>query len=47
MALETLRLHPSVMKDVKYCVEDDVLPDGTVVTKGLAVFWCPYAMGRT
>ena len=28
-------------------VEDDVLPDGTVVYKGDVVVWLPYAMGRS
>eukprot|EP00041_Stephanoeca_diplocostata_P010119 m.160631 g.160631 ORF g.160631 m.160631 type:complete len:529 (+) comp18030_c0_seq3:189-1775(+) len=46
VALETLRLHPSVTKELKYCVKDDVLPDGTAVPKGVAILWCPYAMGR-
>eukprot|EP00945_MAST-04E_sp_MAST-4E-sp1_P002281 g2281.t1 len=43
---EGLRLHPSVAKDVKFCVEDDVFPDGTVVEKGMCVFYSPYIMGR-
>lgn len=37
---ETLRLHPSVPGDVKSCVEDDVLPDGTHVRKGDLVRTC-------
>ena len=31
VVLETLRMHPSVMKQMKSAVEDDVLPDGTRV----------------
>ena len=29
---QALRLHPSVAKDVKYAVGDDILPDGTKVS---------------
>ena len=47
MLSEGLRLHPSVAKDVKYCVKDDVLPDGTPVKKGMVVFYSPYIMGRS
>jgi len=43
---ETLRLHPSVPKDVKFAVKPDTLPDGTKVEKGMAVFYLPYVMGR-
>jgi cytochrome P450 len=46
VVLEGLRMHPSVMKDFKFCVEDDVLPDGTVVKKGQAVFYAPYVLCR-
>ena len=44
---EGLRLHPSVAKDIKYAVEDDILPDGTPVKKGMVVFYSPYVMGRS
>jgi len=43
---EALRLHPSVMKDGKFCVTDDTLLDGTAVKRGMAVIYCPYALGR-
>jgi cytochrome P450 len=43
---ETLRLHPSVPKDVKVAVADDVLPDGTRIPAGAAVAWLPWCMGR-
>jgi len=43
---ETLRLFPSVPKDVKMAVADDVLPDGTAVRAGDVVAYLPYAMGR-
>ena len=32
--LECLRLHPSVPKNMKYAVSDDILPDGTKIKKG-------------
>ncbi|KAG1369663.1 cytochrome P450 94C1 [Cocos nucifera] len=43
---ESLRLYPPVQLDSKFCVEDDVLPDGTFVRKGTRVTYHPYAMGR-
>jgi cytochrome P450 len=43
---ETLRLYPQVPRNVKEVVEDDVLPDGTVVYKGDSVVFSTYAMGR-
>ncbi|KAH7671406.1 Cytochrome P450 E-class group I protein [Dioscorea alata] len=43
---ETLRLYPPVQLDSKFCLEDDVLPDGTFVSKGTRVTYHPYAMGR-
>lgn len=43
---ETLRLHPSVPKNVKEAAIDEVFPDGTVVPKGSIVAWSPYVMGR-
>jgi cytochrome P450 len=46
VASEVLRLHPSVPKDIKFAVNDDVLPDGSPVRAGQGVFYCPYAMGR-
>lgn len=45
-ANETLRLHPSVPKNIKYAVQPDTLPDGTKVEAGMAIIWSPYAMGR-
>ena len=44
---ETLRLHPSVPKNVKEAAVDEVFPDGTVVPKGSLVAWSPYVMGRS
>eukprot|EP01147_Barroeca_monosierra_P005865 gene5865-9063_t len=43
---ETLRLHPSVPKDVKTAVNDDVLPDGTIIKAGTNVVYMPWVMGR-
>ncbi|KAG0199101.1 hypothetical protein BGX28_007555 [Mortierella sp. GBA30] len=44
---EALRLYPSVPKNVKVCVEDDVLPGGVKVHKGDAISWSSWVMGRT
>jgi cytochrome P450 len=43
---ETLRLHPSVPKNTKQCVKDEILPDGTPVPKGASVIWFAYGMAR-
>ena len=43
---ECMRLYPPVQFDSKFCVEDDVLPDGTFVRKGTRVTYHAYAMGR-
>ncbi|CAN1282391.1 Cytochrome P450 86A1 [Linum perenne] len=43
---ETLRLYPSVPEDFKYVVEDDILPDGTVVPAGSSVTYSIYSVGR-
>lgn len=43
---ETLRLYPQVPRNLKEVVEDDVLPDGTIVYKGDSVGFSTYAMGR-
>ncbi|XP_059432660.1 cytochrome P450 94A2-like [Corylus avellana] len=44
---ESMRLYPPVAVDSKEAVNDDVLPDGTVVKKGMRVTYIPYAMGRS
>ncbi|XP_052169924.1 cytochrome P450 94A1-like [Diospyros lotus] len=44
---ESMRLYPPVPIDGKTAMGDDVLPDGTVVKKGMAVSYHPYAMGRS
>ena len=43
---ESMRLYPPVPTDGKEAVEDDVLPDGTKVKKGMTVTYHVYAMGR-
>ncbi|XP_059433415.1 cytochrome P450 94A1-like [Corylus avellana] len=43
---ECLRLYPPVATDTKEALNDDILPDGTVVRKGMRVTYIPYAMGR-
>ncbi|KAA8543339.1 hypothetical protein F0562_021166 [Nyssa sinensis] len=43
---ESMRLYPLVPVDSKEAMGDDVLPDGTVVKKGMRVTYHPYAMGR-
>ncbi|KAI8150428.1 cytochrome P450 [Fennellomyces sp. T-0311] len=44
---ETLRLEPSVPSNAKMALQDDVLPDGTIIRKNDQVGWVPYAMGRS
>ncbi|ERN09972.1 cytochrome P450 94B3 [Amborella trichopoda] len=44
---ETMRLYPPVAWDSKHAARDDVLPDGTGVTKGCRITYFPYGMGRT
>ncbi|KAI6671408.1 hypothetical protein NL676_006293 [Syzygium grande] len=44
--LESMRLYPPVAWDSKHAVEDDVLPDGTIVRSGDRVTYFPYGMGR-
>ena len=43
---ETLRLYPSVPKDLKEAAEDDTLPDGTFVPRGSLIAYLPFVMGR-
>ncbi|XP_021844184.1 cytochrome P450 94A1 [Spinacia oleracea] len=43
---ESMRLYPPVGLDTKEAVTNDVLPDGTKVSKGTWVTYNPYAMGR-
>ncbi|KAI7992832.1 Cytochrome P450 94A2 [Camellia lanceoleosa] len=44
---ESMRLYPPVPVDGKEAIDDDVLPDGTVIKKGTRVAYHPYAMGRS
>eukprot|EP01095_Lingulamoeba_sp_RSL-Kostka_P015925 TRINITY_DN7517_c0_g1_i1.p1 TRINITY_DN7517_c0_g1~~TRINITY_DN7517_c0_g1_i1.p1 ORF type:complete len:528 (-),score=124.49 TRINITY_DN7517_c0_g1_i1:79-1662(-) len=43
---ETLRLFPPVPVDGYTCVKDDVLPDGTFISKGTQVMYSPYIIHR-
>ncbi|XP_030951486.1 cytochrome P450 94A1-like [Quercus lobata] len=43
---ESMRLYPPVPMASKEAVNDDILPGGTVVKKGMKVTYFPYAMGR-
>ncbi|CAL0332818.1 unnamed protein product [Lupinus luteus] len=43
---ETMRLYPPVPIDTKVCLNDDVLPDGTVIKKKWFITYHTYAMGR-
>lgn len=46
VCMEALRLHPSVPKEAKCVMKDDVLPDGTQVRKGDLLSFQAYTMGR-
>ena len=46
VALEVLRLHPSVTNDPRYAVKEDMLPDGTKIPAGAGFDLCFYTMGR-
>ncbi|OIW21888.1 hypothetical protein TanjilG_13828 [Lupinus angustifolius] len=43
---ETMRLYPPVPVEIKLCLNDDVLPDGTVTKKNWLIMVQTYAMGR-
>ncbi|KAE9585398.1 hypothetical protein Lal_00018257 [Lupinus albus] len=43
---ESMRLYPPVQFNSKFCLHDDVLPDGTSLKSGTRVTYHPYAMGR-
>ncbi|KAF9353162.1 hypothetical protein BGX26_009073 [Mortierella sp. AD094] len=44
---ETLRLYPPVPRNTKMAVNDDVLPDGTIVYKDDKIIYSTWSMGRT
>ncbi|KAF9389620.1 hypothetical protein CPB97_011030 [Podila verticillata] len=44
---EGLRLYPVVPRNMKHCIKDDVLPDGTKIYKGDWFSWSSYVMGRS
>ena len=45
--METLRLSPSVPKQLKTAVADDILPNGTHIPKGACLVYTAYALGRS
>ncbi|KAL0920959.1 hypothetical protein M5K25_007979 [Dendrobium thyrsiflorum] len=45
--MESMRLYPPVAWDSKHAEGDDVLPDGTKISKGDRIMYFPYGMGRT
>ena len=47
VAMEAIRLHPSVPTDTKFAVRNDVLPDGTFIPAGGLITYLPYSMGRS
>jgi fatty acid omega-hydroxylase len=47
VAMEVLRLHPSVPVEVKFAIKKDTLPDGTPIHPGGTCIYSPYAMGRS
>ncbi|XP_031402174.1 cytochrome P450 94A2-like [Punica granatum] len=44
---ESMRLYPPVPFENRQATIDDILPDGTIVKKGMSVAYHPYAMGRS
>lgn len=42
-----LRIYPSLPRNLRYCVRDDILPDGTKVHAGEWIAWSSYVMGRS
>ncbi|KAK3815797.1 MAG: cytochrome P450 [Linnemannia gamsii] len=42
-----LRIFPSVPRNLKLCVKDDILPDGTKMYAGEWFTWSSYVMGRS
>ncbi|CAL1395346.1 unnamed protein product [Linum trigynum] len=43
---ESLRLYPPVPTEMKEVMEDDMLPDGSMVKKGGRVFYCMFSTAR-
>ncbi|KAK8600467.1 hypothetical protein V6N12_050321 [Hibiscus sabdariffa] len=43
---ESMRLYPPVQSDSKFCKDEDMLPDGSLLKRGTRVTYHPYAMGR-
>jgi cytochrome P450 len=43
---EALRLHPSVPKNTKVCIQTEMLPSGHIINAGDNFCWAPYGMAR-
>lgn len=46
VVLETLRLHPSVPRNMKFALAHDKIPNGPVIEPGDCVRWSDWQMGR-
>lgn len=44
---ESLRLFPPIPFEIKQCLRDTTLPDGTFLPRSSVVVWCPWAMNRS
>ncbi|KAG0279545.1 hypothetical protein BGZ96_001932 [Linnemannia gamsii] len=44
---ETLRMFPALPRNLRLCLKDDILPDGTRIYAGERFTWSPYTMGRS
>jgi len=44
---ETLRIYPPVSYDPKCAIQDDVLPNGTRISKGTVVYWSAFMSGKS
>ncbi|KAF9438821.1 Protein kinase alk2, partial [Entomortierella beljakovae] len=44
---ETLRIKPAIPRNIRFCIKEDILPDGTKIYPGEVVGWSSYVMGRT
>ncbi|KAG0271901.1 hypothetical protein BGZ95_000226 [Linnemannia exigua] len=44
---ETLRMFPTLPRNMRLCTKDDILPDGTKIFAGELFTWSNYVMGRS
>ncbi|KAH8840988.1 hypothetical protein MCOR07_003291 [Pyricularia oryzae] len=44
---ETMRFYPPIPFEIKQCVRETTLPDGTFLPASSVVVWCPWAMNRS